>query len=130
MSYYGIRPINRSCGSYGPGHQMHWIQAKKSWEDEQPMIDVSIVVHHDGRVDLEGYELTLTMWNHDPDRLCDVVDYAGVAVRYGSRDSTCWLCLGPPVTYSTWQRWTNERHAIPVRDRPRESPPRIFSSGQ
>ena len=19
MSYYGIRPINRSCGSYGPG---------------------------------------------------------------------------------------------------------------
>jgi hypothetical protein len=77
MSYYEIRPINRSCGSYGPGHQMHWIQAKKSWEDEQPMIDVSIVVHHDGRVDLEGDELTLTMWNHDPDRLRDVVDYAG-----------------------------------------------------
>jgi hypothetical protein len=41
------------------------------------MIDVSIVVHHDGRVDLEGDELTLTMWNHDPDRLRDVVDYAG-----------------------------------------------------
>jgi hypothetical protein len=40
MSYYGIRPVDRSCGSYGPGHQMHWIQAKKSWEDEQPMIDV------------------------------------------------------------------------------------------
>jgi hypothetical protein len=51
---YGIRPVDRSCGSYGPGHQMHWIQAKKSWEDEQPMIDVSIMVHHDGRVDLEA----------------------------------------------------------------------------
>jgi hypothetical protein len=37
---------------------------------------------------------------------------------------------GPPVTYSTWQRWTNERRAIRVRDRPRESPPRISSCGQ
>jgi hypothetical protein len=41
------------------------------------MIDVSIMVHHDGRVDLEGYELKVTMWNHDPDRLRDVVDYRG-----------------------------------------------------
>ena len=69
MSHYWIRPVNRSCGSYGPGHQMHWIQAKKSWEDEQPMIDVSIVVHHDGHIDLEGDELKLAMWNHDPHRL-------------------------------------------------------------
>jgi hypothetical protein len=77
MSYYEIRPINRSCGSYGPGHQMHWIQAKKSWEDEQPMIDVSILVHHDGRVDIEGDELKLTMGNHDPERLRDAVDSCG-----------------------------------------------------
>jgi hypothetical protein len=53
---------------------MHWIQAKKSWEDEQPVIDVSIVVHLDGRVDLEGYEVKVTMWNHDPDRLRDALD--------------------------------------------------------
>ncbi len=26
-------PRNRSCGSYGPGHLTHWIQAKKSHED-------------------------------------------------------------------------------------------------
>jgi hypothetical protein len=56
---------------------MHWIQAKKSWEDEQPMIDVSIVVHLDGRIDLEGDDLKVTMWNHDPHRLRDAVDYAG-----------------------------------------------------
>jgi hypothetical protein len=128
MSYYGIRPVNRSCGSYGPGHQMHWIQAKKSWE-EGPEISVSnLVVHDDGLVDLEGYELKLTMWNHDPDRLRDAVRYRGRG--YGSRDSTCWLCLGPPVTYSTWQRCTSERRAIRMRDRPRESPPRISSGGQ
>jgi hypothetical protein len=29
---------NRSCGSYGPGHLMHWIQLKKSHEDGQPII--------------------------------------------------------------------------------------------
>jgi hypothetical protein len=80
---------------------MHWIQAKKSWEDEQPMIDVSIMVHHDGRVDLEGNELKLTMWNHDPDRLRDAVDYAGrgrggmeaAIPRAGcARAQICWVC--------------------------------------
>jgi hypothetical protein len=80
MSHYGIRPVNRSCGSYGPGHQMHWIQAKKSWE-EGPEISVSkLVVHDDGLVDLEGNELKLTMWNHDPDRLRDAVHYRGRGV--------------------------------------------------
>jgi hypothetical protein len=79
VSHYGIRPVDRSCGSYGPGHQMHWIQAKKSWEDEQPMIDVSIMVHHDGRVDLEGDELKLTMWNHDPDHLRSALIFGGRA---------------------------------------------------
>jgi hypothetical protein len=80
MSHYGIRPVDRSCGSYGPGHQVHWIQAKKSAEDEQPVIEVSIVVHHDGRVEIEGDELKLTMWNHEPDRLRDAVDYCRRAV--------------------------------------------------
>jgi hypothetical protein len=55
MSHYGIRAVDRSCGSYGPGHQVHWIQAKKSAENPQPVIHVSVVVHDDGRVDLEGH---------------------------------------------------------------------------
>ena len=36
-------PRNRSCGSYGPGHLMHWIQGKKSHEDGQPIIKVKVV---------------------------------------------------------------------------------------
>ena len=80
MSHYGIRAVNRSCGSYGPGHQVHWIQAKKSWE-EGPEISVSkLVVHDDGLVDLEGHELKATMWNHDPGRLRDAVHYRGRGV--------------------------------------------------
>jgi len=73
MSHYGIRPVDRSCGSYGPGHQVHWVQARKSAENPQPVSHVSVVVHDDGRVDLEGHELQATMWNHDPDRLRDAV---------------------------------------------------------
>ncbi len=80
MPYGEIRPIDRSCGSYRPGHQVHWIQAKKSVEEEQPLIDVSVVVHRDGRVDIECDELNLTLWNHDPQRLQSAVDYWGRAV--------------------------------------------------
>jgi hypothetical protein len=41
------------------------------------VIHVSVLIHDDGRVDLEGHELKLTMWNHDFDRLRDAVDYPG-----------------------------------------------------
>ena len=61
-----IRPVDRSCKSYRPGHQVHWIQAKKSVEEEQPVIYVSVVVHDDGQIDIEGHDLSLVMWNHDP----------------------------------------------------------------
>jgi len=67
MSYYEIRPINRFCGSYGPGHLLHWIQGKKSHEDGQPIINVKVVaVHDDGFVEVEGHELKLRLWYHDP----------------------------------------------------------------
>jgi len=36
MAFEEIRAIDRSCRSYRPGHQVHWIQAKKSAEDQQP----------------------------------------------------------------------------------------------
>ena len=73
-------PRNRSCGSYGPGHLMHWIQGKKSHEDGQPIIKVKVVaVHDDGRVEIEGDELKLTLWYHDPDRLRSALIFGGRA---------------------------------------------------
>jgi hypothetical protein len=71
---------NRSCGSYGPGHLMHWIQGKKSHEDGQPIIKVKVVaVHDDGRVEIEGDDLKLTLWYHDPDRLRSALIFGGRA---------------------------------------------------
>ena len=69
-----------SCGSYGPGHLMHWIQAKKSHEDDQPVVKVTVVgVHDDGRVEIEGVDLKLTLWYHDPDHLRSALRFGGRA---------------------------------------------------
>jgi hypothetical protein len=35
-------------------------------EDQQLVIDVAVVVRDDGRVGIDGDDLNLTMWNHDP----------------------------------------------------------------
>jgi hypothetical protein len=73
-------PGNRSCGSYGPGHLMHWIQAKKSYEDGQPIIKVKVTaVHDDGRAEIEGDDVKLTLWYHDPDHLRSALCLGGRA---------------------------------------------------
>ena len=51
----------------GPATFMHSIQGKKSHEDGQPIIKVKVVtVHDDGLVEVEGHELKLRLWYHDP----------------------------------------------------------------
>ena len=65
MSHGNIRRIPRSCVSYHPGHQVHWIHAKKAHEP-QPEITVVVTVHDDGRVELDGDDLHLSLWNHGP----------------------------------------------------------------
>jgi hypothetical protein len=59
---------------------MLWIQAKKSHEDRQPIHTVRIVaVHDDGQVEIEGHDLKLMLWYHDPDRLRSVLRNGGYA---------------------------------------------------
>ncbi len=59
-----------SCELYLPGHQTHWIQANKSNENDQPRVMVTVVaVHDDGIFEIEGAEVRLTLWHHDPVRL-------------------------------------------------------------
>ncbi len=73
-------PQNRSCGSYGPGHLLHWIQGKKSHEPGQPIVRVNVdAVHDDGRVDIEGDDLKLTLWYHNPDHLRSALIFGGRA---------------------------------------------------
>jgi len=49
---------------------VHWIQAKKSHEPEQPVVIVKVTaVHRDGQIDIEGGRVRLALWHHAPDRL-------------------------------------------------------------
>ncbi len=73
MSHRTIRRIPRSCVSYQPGHQVHWIHAKNAHEP-QPEITVDVTVHDDGHVELDGDDLHLSLWNHDPAWLQSVLD--------------------------------------------------------
>ena len=80
MSHYGIRAVDRPCGPHVPGHLMHWIQAKKSHEDGQPIIKVKVVaVHDDRRAEIESHDLKLTLWYHDPDHLRSALCLGGRA---------------------------------------------------
>jgi hypothetical protein len=75
MSSNRIPPVDRTCGTYAPGHQPHFIQVKKSWT-EGPQITLSqVTVHDDGLVDLEGADGGLTVWNHHPERLRAVLEH-------------------------------------------------------
>ena len=79
MSHYGI-PVDRSCGSYRPGHQVHWIHAKKASEKDQPLIAVSVTFRGYGWVDIQGRDLSLTLWTHEATRLHQAWDGCGRAV--------------------------------------------------
>lgn len=71
---------NKRCGSYGPGHQMHWVQTRKADDPEQPLIRVKVVaVHDDGSVDIEGDGLNLRLWHHDADPLREALRFGGYA---------------------------------------------------
>ena len=45
-----------------------------------PIVKVKVVaVHDDGRVDIEGDGLNLTLWNHDADHLRSALRFGGYA---------------------------------------------------
>jgi hypothetical protein len=55
---------------------VHWIHAKKAHEP-QPEITAVVTVHDDGHVEVDGDDLHLSLWNHDPAWLQSVLDQAG-----------------------------------------------------
>ncbi|WP_156628659.1 hypothetical protein [Mycobacterium sp. 1274756.6] len=72
--------MSSRCGSYGPGHHMHWIHGNKSHEPDQPIIKVRVTaVHDDGRIDIAGRDLALTLWHHDPQAMAEAQRFGGYA---------------------------------------------------
>ena len=57
-----------ACGSYHPGHDVHWIQAKRS--HEPPTVECVASVGADGWVTVNlDAGAGERVWNHDPGRL-------------------------------------------------------------
>ncbi|WP_305095042.1 hypothetical protein [Prescottella sp. R16] len=54
------------CGSYGAGHHVHWIQARKAFESETE-IEVTAVVDSDGLIRATVGDEVTWFRNHDPD---------------------------------------------------------------
>ena len=106
MYHYGI-PVEPSCGSYRPGHRVHWIHAKKASEKNQPLIQVSITFRGYGWVDIVGEDLSLTLWSHEATRLHQAWDRCGRAVWKSQ-----WHMLSLPgpsgsgFNMATWDRRT------------------------
>jgi hypothetical protein len=74
-------PRNRSCGSYGPGHLMHWIHFNHSMREPGAVIAVTAAVDDDGLVNIEGDDVSLVRWNHRPALLRDALHrFGGMAV--------------------------------------------------
>ena len=78
-----IGPAKR-CGLYLPGHEVNWIQAKKSWKDREgrPLACRFVQSRGDGMVVIELDDQELHLWNHEPERLARSVASADGIVSY------------------------------------------------
>jgi len=70
----------KHCGAYTPGHEVHFIQARRSAESGGGDPTMVTRVDDDGTVTFAD---GTTKWNHDPARLRAALDRYGTAVRRG-----------------------------------------------
>jgi len=98
---------------------MHRIQAKKSHEDAQPIIKVKVVaVHDDGRAEIKGHDLKLTLWYHDPDHLRSAPCFGGRA-EWRPKYHVLYVISGGSFNLATLD--TVEACVPPIRRRPTET---------
>jgi hypothetical protein len=74
-------PPVRVCGQYRPGHDVHFIQARLSFEGPPGTPTTIRAIDGDGTVHLTD---GTTRWNHDPDRLRWFVEQLGGAATIRS----------------------------------------------
>jgi hypothetical protein len=79
-------PIDHAiCGLYKPGHQVHFIQAKLSWQGDPAKYRSGTLasVDDDGWITIDVDGETVRVWNHDPVRARRLIEASGgqVALR-------------------------------------------------
>lgn len=88
---HDIPAADDRCTRYGPGHQVHFIHARRSWEDGDS-VDVLAVVQSDGLIRLEWPDEVVVRWHHDTRRLAAALRRTGGFARWRPR----WHALAVP----------------------------------
>jgi hypothetical protein len=83
----------KQCDSYAPGHQVHWIHFNNSMREPGLVIPVTAVVDDDGRVHIEGDDLSVVRWNHRPAILRAALESFGGRADWKPR----WYILAVPT---------------------------------
>lgn len=81
------------CDFHGSGHQTFHVQFNVSMRNPGPVIAVTASVDDDGLVHIEGDDLSLVMWNHDPDALRAALEGFGGRADWKPR----WHILAVPT---------------------------------
>lgn len=81
------------CGSYRPGHDIHWIHFKKATFEPGERIPVTARVDDDGLVHIEGDGLSLVRWHHRPAAVRAALDRFGGMALWKPR----WHLLAVPT---------------------------------
>ncbi len=71
-------PAPRACGLHLPGHEAHWIQARRSSldTDNRPVEGRVHFVARDGRIEIRVRGRIQTYWHHQPERLAVAAAHA------------------------------------------------------
>ncbi|MFI5052458.1 MAG: hypothetical protein ACHQBP_05975 [Acidimicrobiales bacterium] len=81
-----VRPP-QPCGLYRPGHDPHWIQARRGWEDgsNPPVTGRLVDARDDGTVVIDVNGELRRLWNHEPARLAEAAARSGGVVMHQPR---------------------------------------------
>lgn len=89
---WDLSGTDKRCTLYWPGHQVHWIHFNKSMREPSEVIPVTATVDEDGLVSIEGDDVSLVRWNHQPEVLHQALEGFGGRAEWKPR----WYLLAVP----------------------------------
>lgn len=91
-----IQP-RKNCHLFLPGHRVHWIQARKSWEDDinLPLPGRLVSTSEDGSVVIEVNGRQLRLWNHEAERIEAAAARTSGSISYQARWGLLFVASSP-----------------------------------
>ena len=112
---WDLSGTDEQCDSYGPGHQIHWIQFNHSMREPSAVIPVAAVVDDEGLVHIEGDDLSLVRWNHRPALVRAALERSRGFARWKPRWHISLSLPNPSSAVrapcSAWRPWTKGENA-------------------